>query len=58
MGLWQFDYEVDTDCVPWCLWCLRGVELTDQSSTLYFRPFTQITGLDIDADVTGHLGPL
>jgi hypothetical protein len=24
---------------------------------LYFRPVTQITGLDIDANVTGHLGP-
>jgi hypothetical protein len=33
------------------------VELTDWSSTLYFCPVTQITGLDIDADVTGHLGP-
>jgi hypothetical protein len=33
------------------------VELTDRSSTLYFHPVTQITGLDIDADVMGHLGP-
>jgi hypothetical protein len=57
MGLWQFDYEVDADHVPWCLRCLRGVELTDRSSMLYFRPVTQIAGLDIDADVTGHLGP-
>jgi hypothetical protein len=24
---------------------------------LHFPPVTQITGLDIDADVTGHLGP-
>jgi hypothetical protein len=22
MGFRQFDYEVDADCVPWCLWCL------------------------------------
>jgi hypothetical protein len=33
------------------------VELTDRSSTLHFHPVTQITGLDIDANVTGHLGP-
>jgi hypothetical protein len=33
------------------------VELTDWSLTLYFFPITQTTGLDIDADVTGHLGP-
>jgi hypothetical protein len=33
------------------------VELTDRSSTLHLRPVAQITGLDIDADVTGHLGP-
>jgi hypothetical protein len=24
---------------------------------LHFHPVTQIAGLDIDADVTGHLGP-
>jgi hypothetical protein len=24
---------------------------------LYFHPVAQITGLDIDADVMGHLGP-
>jgi hypothetical protein len=24
---------------------------------LYFSPITQITGLDIGADVVGHLGP-
>jgi hypothetical protein len=33
------------------------VELTDRSSTLHFRPVTQIAGLYIDADVVGHLGP-
>jgi hypothetical protein len=26
-------------------------------STLHFHPVAQITGLDIDADVAGHLGP-
>jgi hypothetical protein len=33
------------------------VELTDRSSTLHLHPVAQITGLDIDANVTGHLGP-
>jgi hypothetical protein len=33
------------------------VELSDRSSPLHFRPAAQITGLDIDADVAGHLGP-
>jgi hypothetical protein len=33
------------------------VELTDMSSTLHFRLVAHITGVDIDADVAGHLGP-
>jgi hypothetical protein len=33
------------------------VELTDRSSTLHLHLIAQITGLDIGADVAGHLGP-
>jgi hypothetical protein len=33
------------------------MELTEGSSMLYFSPVAQITGHDIDADVTGHLWP-
>jgi hypothetical protein len=33
------------------------MELTEGSLTLYFSPVAQITGLDIDADVAGHLWP-
>jgi hypothetical protein len=33
------------------------MELAEGLSTLYFSPVAQITGLDIDADVSGHLGP-
>jgi hypothetical protein len=57
MGFWQLNYEVDADRVPWCLRCLRGVELTDRSSTLHFSPVAQVAVLHIDADVAGHLGP-
>jgi hypothetical protein len=57
MGFWQLNYEVDTDGVPWCLRCLRRVELTDRSSTLYFSPVAQVAVLHIDADVAEHLGP-
>jgi hypothetical protein len=32
-------------------------EFCEASSTLYFCLVTQITGLDIDTDVTGYLGP-
>jgi hypothetical protein len=56
MGFQQLDYEVYADYIPWCLRCFRRVELTDRSSTLHFCPVAQITGLDIDADVAGHLG--
>jgi hypothetical protein len=57
MGFRQLDYEVDTDCVPWFRWCLRGLELTEGSSVLQLCPVTQIAGSDVDADVPGHLGP-
>jgi hypothetical protein len=57
MGVRQFDYEVHTDHVPWCLRCLRNVELTNRLLTLQFRPVAQTTGLDVDTDVAGHLGP-
>jgi hypothetical protein len=33
------------------------VELTDRSTTLYFGLVTQITVLNVDANVVGHLGP-
>jgi hypothetical protein len=33
------------------------VELTDRSLTLHLCLVAQIAGLDIDADVAGHLGP-
>jgi hypothetical protein len=57
MGFRQFDYEVHADHIPWCLRCLQRVELTNGSSVLHFCPVAQITGLDIDANVAGHLGP-
>jgi hypothetical protein len=57
MGFRQFDYEVKTDHILWCLRCIQRVELTDRLSTLHFYLVAQITGLDIDANVTGHLGP-
>jgi hypothetical protein len=53
MGFGQFNYEVNTDRVPWC----RGVELTEGLSMLQLRPTAQIAGFDVDADVTGHLRP-
>jgi hypothetical protein len=57
MGFRQFNYEVDTDHIPWCFRSLRGMELTDRSSTLYFSPGAQVAVLHIDANVVGHLGP-
>jgi hypothetical protein len=57
MGLGQFDYEVNTDHVPWCRRRLRRVELTEGSSMLQLRPVTQIAGFDVDSNVTGHLQP-
>jgi hypothetical protein len=33
------------------------MEFAEGSLMLYFSPVAQITGLDIDADVSGHLRP-
>jgi hypothetical protein len=33
------------------------MEFAEGSLILYFSPVARITGLDIDADVSGHLGP-
>jgi hypothetical protein len=33
------------------------MELTEGSLMLQLRPVTQITGFDVDANVTGHLRP-
>jgi hypothetical protein len=33
------------------------MELAEESSTLYFSPVAQITVLNVDADVMGHLWP-
>jgi hypothetical protein len=57
MGFRQLNYEVYADCLSWCIGCLCRVELTDRSSTWHFRPVAHITGVDIDTDVAGHLGP-
>jgi hypothetical protein len=57
MGLGQFNYEVDTDCVPWFRQCLQGVELTEGSLVLQLCPVTQVTGFDVYANVPGHLQP-
>jgi hypothetical protein len=38
MGLRQFDYEVNTDRVPWFHWSLQWVELTKGSLVLQLRP--------------------
>jgi hypothetical protein len=53
----QFDNEVHTDHILWCLRSLQRVELTNRSLMLTFSPVAQITGLDVDANVAGHLGP-
>jgi hypothetical protein len=33
------------------------VEFANRSLTLHFHPVAQITGVDVGADVVGHLGP-
>jgi hypothetical protein len=57
MGFRQFNNEVNTDHITWCFQSLRGMELTEGSSTLYLSPVTQIAVLNVDANIMGHLWP-
>jgi hypothetical protein len=57
MGLGRFDYEVNTDYVPWCHRCLRKMELTEGLLMLQLCSITQIMGFDVDANAMGHLWP-
>jgi hypothetical protein len=55
MGFRQFNNENDADHIPWCFRSLQGMELAERSLTLYFSLVAQITVLNVDANVVGHL---
>ena len=57
MSLWEFRDEVNSYRVPPFFRNLRRVKLTRRKVPEGFSAAAQVTGGNILADVTGHLGP-
>src|ERR1700712_5856657 len=57
VGFRELDDEIHRDRVPTLRWGLGRVQLTDWELPERFGSAAQITGCNVPADVTGHLGP-
>ena len=56
-GLWEFDHEIDTECVPLCIQNREQLKLTNRRVLPRFPLEAEIAGTYILADVPRHLGP-
>jgi len=56
-GLWEFDHEIDTECVLLFVQNRKQLELANRRVLPRFYPEAEIAGTHILADVPRHLGP-
>jgi len=56
-GLWEFDYEIDTEHVPPFVQNREQLELANRRMSPRFRLEAEIASTHILADVPRHLGP-
>ena len=56
-GLREFDHEIDTECIPLCVWNGERLKFTNRRVSPGFRPEVEITGAYILADIPRHLRP-
>ena len=56
-GLWEFDHEIDTECIPLCVRNGEQLKFANRRVSPGFRPETEITGAHILADIPRHLRP-
>ena len=56
-GLWEFDHEINTECIPLCIWNGEQLKFTNWRVSLGFRLEAEITGAYILADIPRHLRP-
>jgi len=56
-GLWEFDHEIDTECIPLCIRNGERLKFTNRRVSPGFRPEAEITGGYILANIPRHLGP-
>jgi len=56
-GLWEFNHEINTECVPPFIWNGERLELTNRRVSPRFCLEAEIVGTHILANVPRHLGP-
>jgi len=56
-GLWEFDHEIDTECIPPCVWNREQLKFTNRRVSPRFRPKAKITGAHTLTDIPRHLRP-
>ena len=56
-GLWEFNHEIDTECIPLCIQNGEQLKFTNWRMSPGFRLEAEITGAYILADIPRHLRP-
>jgi len=56
-GLWEFDHEIDTECIPPFVQNREQLKLTNRRVSSRFCLEAEIAGTYILADVSSYLGP-
>jgi len=56
-GLQEFDHEVDTECIPSCIWNGERLKFANRKVSPGFCPEAEITGAYILANIPRHLRP-
>jgi len=55
--LWEFDYKIDTECIPPCIQNGEQLKFTNRRVSPGFRPEAEITGAHILTNIPRHLRP-
>jgi len=56
-GLQEFDHEINTECIPLCVWNREQLKFANWRVSPGFRPEAKIAGAYILADIPRHLRP-
>jgi len=56
-GLREFDHEINTECIPLCVWNREQLKFANRRVSPEFRPEAEITGAYILANIPRHLRP-
>jgi len=56
-GLWEFDHEIDTECILSCVQNRERLKFANRRVSPGFRPEAEITGAHILTNIPRHLRP-